>query len=521
MLPPNFPSLHQGEAHTGARMRWQWHLWRGRLRDNTLPFFSDSQEKFLTHIGDEAVAERIIRIVTGFRGARLTRTADRLVFRSTYLWPLFPRYWRRKYVHIKNVSQYQARFHSEMEHAMERYKERLWAYGLRVASAGAFTLATTGLVSSSGTTDEQAAQPQKQRESPPSPHQQRQPQPRHHSTALFLQHAIVSLAPSFDDSVALATFFVFFFVLVKRRRVFIIDDVMRFGQPHGHRRHNVALMLGDLKCFAQTYPVVLLSTNEGITHILEDRNVSTFHRVELPAATDEELCLAIQKSCARLAPRPFYCAANHHHQPLQCFTTADVHLMRSQVGMAHHTSSVRWWMHLYQLVNADEAILLRLCSGSSSFDTATLQQIALNLDLQCDDVAGTFGFAYSPLVDVRTSLSGYFDDRVGDAVCAFIGSSECPRRLLLCTALLVAQKSNFLALGDTNGLGDRVPQELDPPTFAFELNRILQKSTQGAHGEDVFEEDLTCRATLKHIRESIAELLGSSNTLSPLRPSNK
>jgi hypothetical protein len=475
-------------------MKWQWCLWRGRLRDNTLPFLSDSQETFLTRVGDEAVTERIIRIVTGSRGARLTRTADRLVFRSTYLWPLFPRYWRRKYVHIKNVSQYQAQFHSEMEHAMERYKERLWAYGLRVASAGAFTLATTGLVSSGGD-DTSTQTPRPKRETLEQTAPSLAQHSRHHSAALL--HSIVSLAPSFDDSVALATFFVFFFVLVKRRRVFIIDNVMRFGQPHGHRRHNVSLMLGDLKCFGQTYPVVLLSTNEGITHVLEDKNVSTFRHYEFPPATDDELYLAIQKSCHQLAPKSFLTA-----NTAQCFSVGDVHRMRSTIGMAHHTSSVRWWMQVYQLVGGDEAAMLRLCSGETAFSTAALQHIALNLDLQGDDVAGTFGLAYSPMVSVHSSLAGYFNAGVADEVCTLLGSFSCPRRLLLCTALLVAPKSRALALGDPVGCCDINVPVVD--SFVVELNRILQKTAQGAHGEDVFEEDLTCHNALKYIRERIA-----------------
>lgn len=488
-----------------------------------LPFFSDSQERYLTHIGDEAVAERLLSVVTSPRGCGKTKAAERMAFRSTFLWPMFPRYWRRKYIHVKNISSYQSHFSSEMAHAMERYKERLWAYGLRVASAGAITLATSELMTT-GSSNSSSFSSNATNESSPSGRSGDTSPGTSSSDAVgarpsLIRRALLAMIPSFDDSVALATFFVFFFVLVKRRRVFILDDVLRFGQPDAHKRHNVNLMLGDIKSYGLAYPVILLSSNEGIVHVFEDKNWTTYRHDELPPSTDMELLLALQKTIPSVSPAPYhglYQRAMSIGKPPSPatieLTLRDVSSMRAQFGAHHHTSSARWWAQVYRMTGENAATLQALCRGAVALPTSALQHIALNLDLQCDDVARCYAYAYSPSVGIRPYLEGYFPPEVGAELCAILGVREYPRRLILCAALLVAQHRGFPANGDINlSTAEIVSVAYHScytlQAFAREVWTCIRSHDLGPHGEHVFEEDRHCRETLSPLRRFVSGIL--------------
>lgn len=303
--------------------------------------------------------------------------------------------------------------------------------------------------------------------------------------------------PSPDDSIGIATFFVFFFALVRRRKVFIIDDVLRYRMPHGHRKANLEAMLDDIKALGRSSPVILLSSNEGIAHLFSDRNTTTFAFSRMPPAHPEELLLALQK---------------YNYQEFSSLTMDAFHGVIQQYGMIHHACSARWWICLHQHFcgrrQTPDVLSVppsRRGAGSPEFVDDFMRHlnlhrdamisVAVDLDLQCEEAGRPFALAYSESTNVAESLRGYFSTIQIRNICnklapmyntADADTLALPRRLILAAALLVTVS----------------PANTDDARFLWQLEEAIRERVDK---DDVFLEDFECKRYLHPLRQLLRQ----------------
>ena len=204
-----------------------------------------------------------------------------------------------------------------------------------------------------------------------------------------------------------------------RRKVLIVDDILNFQYGNAMKKTNaVQCTLDILKQLPLSrHPIIVLSSNEGIGRLFSDKNWTTFHEATFPAAEPAELADVLRRT---VVPNM---TLDHFNK------VKDMH------GMFHHLYSVRWW----RSVSKRDADIRSLLSGDPHIDRATLHEIALALDLECQSVARWYALAYSVEVDVGDALKMYFDANEIASIIRLYGAKG-PRRLVLAAGLLVTGK---------------------------------------------------------------------------------
>jgi hypothetical protein len=144
--------------------------------------------------------------------------------------------------------------------------------------------------------------------------------------------------------------------------------------------------------------------------------------------------------------------------------------------------------------------------ADSPFSRADLHKLAAELDLDCENIASHYALAYSPDVDVREALKGYFCAADIDRVVRLYGEKG-PRRLVLTVALLITVTVD--ADNEKAFEAAKPPTSMDEPhKNGTDLLFIAQEGKFHCNvaevcelGPNQFRPDATCKVEIWRVRK--------------------
>ncbi len=369
------------------------------------PFFNTKQEQYIKWVISRSFATRQVVVVTQFRGARKSYSAQRLYLRRVFALGLRGLFWKVRYIEtldkLISAGIIPSKNSTAPSHILSHVNTFVTSF---------IALVCARLVSALWRGDWRRDAP----------------------SSWWDSISFVFEPPSKED--------VFVVLLVcaisyRRRNVFIVDGICKMAfksDKYLTKCDKITDVMGTLKSFAgDGVGVVILSSNEGIDRFFSDRNSTTYLKDELPRATAEELHFALNDMRLEVSIEKM--------QEVQQY-----------IGMEHHVYSARWWRLVHNEFTSEYKL-----------PRSTLHKVALDLDLEAQRVGFWFALAYSPVVDVAQSLAGYLSTAEIEAVVVELGATA-PRRVVLTAALLITGRAEATTaeLAKVEGRMDDIRQDL-------------------------------------------------------------